>query len=237
MASFLPASDTLMLKWAQNFYSVANATPGPTGYGLTAAQLTAYNTLLTSYQTALAACDPGVRSKAAVFTKTQAKAALVADARLLAKVVQGTASVTDAQKATLGLNVRATPQPVPVPADPPQIDVVSVDSRTVNIRLHSATVAGKRKRPTGVKGAAVFSYVGATAPTDPTSYTFQGNTSLTNFAVTFPDTVMPGATVWITAMWFNTRAQSGPAAQPVQATIQYGFATPQTSTPRMRVAA
>jgi hypothetical protein len=242
MASFIPSSDAPLLRWMQNFYAVANASPGPTGYGLTAAQLTAFNTLLTNFQTALAACDPGVRSKAAVFTKNQAKAALVADARLLAKVVQGTASVTDAQKATLGLNVRATPQPVPVPADAPSIDVMSVDSRTVTIRLHSSTVAGKRKRPAGVKGAAIFSYVGATAPTDPSLYTFQGNTSLTNFNVTFPDTVMPGAVVWITAMWFNTKSQSGPAAQPVQAVIQYGIATPatsapQTSTRRMRVAA
>ena len=93
-----------------------------------------------------------------------------------------------------------------------------------------------------MKGAAVFSYVGATAPTDPSAYAFQGNTSLTNFNVTFADTVVPGSVVWITAMWFNTRAQSGPAAQPVQAIIQYGYATPVTAVPRasasrMRVAA
>jgi hypothetical protein len=236
MASFLPSTNTGLLSWAQNFYAVANAAPGPTGYGLTAAQLTSFNSLLTSYQTALAACDPGVRSKAAVFTKKQAKADLVNNARLLAKVVQGTASVTDAQKATLGLNVRATPQPVPVPADAPSIDIMSVNSRTVNIRLHSSTVAGKRKRPPGVKGAAVFSYVGATAPSDPSAYTFQGNTSLTDFSVTFPETVEPGAVVWITAMWFNTRTQSGPAAQPVQAIIQYAIATPPSAV-KMKIAA
>ena len=69
---------------------------------MTAAQLTAFNTLVTGYQTSLAACDPGVRSKAAVFTKNAAKASLRNSAQLLAKVVQGTASVTDAQKATLG---------------------------------------------------------------------------------------------------------------------------------------
>jgi hypothetical protein len=236
MASFLPSTDTGLLSWAQNFYAVANATPGPTGYGLTAAQLTAFNSLLTSYQTALAACDPGVRSKAVVFTKNQAKANLVNDARLLAKVVQGTASVTDAQKATLGLNVRATPQPVPVPADAPSIDVVSVNSRTVTIRLHSSTVAGKRKRPVGVKGAAVFSYVGATAPADPSAYSFEGNTSMTTFDVTFPDTVVPGSVVWITAMWFNTRTQAGPAAAPVQAIIQFAYATP-PSAAKMKIAA
>jgi hypothetical protein len=233
-SSFLPTKDTALLAWAQNFFAVANL--APTTYGLTSAECTAFNTLVTQFQTTLAACDPGVRNKAAVFTKNQAKVNLMASARLLAKLVEGTATVTNAQKATLGLNVRATPQPVPLPADAPAIDIVSVNSRTVRIRLHSSTVAGKRKRPPGVKGAAVFSYVGATAPTDPSAYSFEGNTSLTNFDVTVPSTVEPGAIVWITAMWFNTRAQSGPAAAPVQAIIQYAYATPPGAV-KMKIAA
>jgi hypothetical protein len=54
--------------------------------------------------------------------------------------------------------------------------------------------------------------------------------------VTFPDTVMPGSVVWITAMWFNTRTQAGPAAAPVQAIIQYAYATP-PSAAKMKIAA
>jgi hypothetical protein len=37
-------------------------------------------------------------------------------------------------------------------------------------------------------------------------------------------------------MWFNTRAQSGPAAEPVQAIIQYAFAMP-VSAAKMKIAA
>ncbi len=87
-----------------------------------------------------------------------------------------------------------------------------------------------------MKGATIFSYVGATPPTDASAYKFEGNTALTTFDVTFPDTVVPGSAVWITAMWFNTRAQSGPAAQPVQATVQYAFAMP-VSAAKMKIAA
>jgi hypothetical protein len=219
--SFLPVTDAGLLAWAQNFYAVAN--PIATSLGLTTTQLTAFNTLVTTYSTSLAACDPGVRNKAAVFTKNQAKANLAHSCRLLAKIVEGQASVTDAQKTTLGLNVRATPTPIPPPAYPPQVDVLSVSGRTVSIRLHNSTVAGTRGKPPYVKGASVFSHVGATAPTDPNAYKFEGNTTRTRVDVTFPDSVAPGATVWITAFWFNERTQSGPAATPVQAVIQYGM--------------
>ena len=221
MASFLPNKDAALLAWGANLYAVANL--APTTYGLTTGQCTAFNTLLTAYQTALAACDPGVRSKAAVLAKNNAKAALKTNARFLAKLVEGTSTVTNAQKATLGLNVRAMPSPIPAPAFAPQVDIVSVIGRTVKVRLHNSETAGKRGKPAGVKGAAVFSYVGATAPTDPTLYQFEGNTTLTVVDVAFPGTVAAGATVWITAMWFNERTQSGPAAAPVQAIIQYGM--------------
>jgi hypothetical protein len=220
--SFLPRTDHGLLAWAQNFYAVANAGPA-TIFGLTSAQLTAFNALVGTYSTDLAACDPGVRNKAAVLTKNASKKSLANSARLLARIVEGQATVTDAQKAELGLNVRAAPTPIPPPAFPPQVDLVSVVGRTVKIRLHNSEVAGKRGKPAGVKGAAVFSHVGATAPTDPSAYDFEGNTTLTVVDVVFPDTVAPGATVWITAFWFNERAQSGPAATPVQAVIQYGM--------------
>ena len=218
---YLPSTDLALLSWAQNFYAVAN--PIATSLGLTSAQLTAFNTLVTGYQTSLAACDPGVRNKSSVLAKNTARTNLKNSARLLARIVDGQAAVTNATKALLGLNVRAMPTPIPPPAFPPQVDIVSVVGRVVKIRMHNSETGGRRGKPVNVKGAAVFSYVGATAPTDPTLYKFEGNTTLTVVDVTFPSTVAAGATVWITAMWFNERTQSGPAATPAQAVIQYGM--------------
>jgi hypothetical protein len=40
--------------------------------------------------------------------------------------------------------------------------------------------------------------------------------------VLFPDTVAGGSLVWITAIWANSRAQSGPAADPVSTNIAGG---------------
>ena len=218
---FLPNRDADLLLWAQNFYSVANV--APTSYGLTAAMLTSFNALVTSYQACLAACDPGVRNKAAVLAKNDARDALRNSARLLAKLVEGTATVTNSQKSSLGLNVRAAPQPIPPPGFAPQTDIVSVVGHNVKVRLHNSETAGKRGKPAQVKGAAVFSYVGETAPTNPAAYKFEGNTTLTVVDVTFPETVAAGSSVWIIAMWFNERAESGPPSTPVQAIIQYGM--------------
>jgi hypothetical protein len=209
-----------LLAWAQNFYAVAN--PIATTIGLTSAELTAFNALVTSYQTALAACDPGVRSKAAVVTKNTARASLKASARSLAKLVEAQTSVSDAIKTELGLTVRSGPTPIPPPATPPKIDVVSAVGRTVTLRLHDSTGLKKRGKPDGVDGAAVYSFIGTTPPEDSTAWTFEGLTGRTKFPVQFPTSVAAGAQVWFTAFWFNERKQNGPAADKVTTNIPGG---------------
>ena len=156
--TFFPSSDTALLAWSLNFSTLITATP--TAYGLTAALATAYGTLHTAYATALAAADPAVRTKSSVIAKNLARNSLKNDARLLAKLVEGTASVTDPQKAALGLNVKTPPSPIPAPSDAPNLDVASVSGWTVKVKLHDATSGSKRGKPPGVTGATVFSYVG-----------------------------------------------------------------------------
>src|SRR5436190_21193798 len=137
--SFLPNKDSLLLAWSLNFSTRITATP--TAYGLVAGDATAYATLHTAFGTALAAVDPGERSKSLVAAKNTARAALKNSARLLAKRVEGTATVTDAQKLDLGLNVRATPTPIPPPAYAPGIAILATIANTVKLRLFDATDA------------------------------------------------------------------------------------------------
>jgi hypothetical protein len=95
----------------------------------------------------------------------------------------------------------------------------------VRIKLKDAT-SESRGRPDGVAGAAIFSFVGTTAPTTPDGWKFEGNTAKTVTEITFPETVPNGATVWVTAMWFNAKTESGPGALPVSTNIQGGAAEP-----------
>lgn len=212
-------SDQGLLAQSLNFSTHISA--APTTYGLSAAQATAYGTLHANYATALAAADPAVRNKPATSQKNAARLALVQSLRLLAQLVQGTSTVSDAQKLTLGLTVPAQRTPQPPPADAPALDVVSVSGRNVRIRLHDANTE-KRGKPLGVLGAAVFSYVGAEAPTDPANWKWEGNTTKILFDIAFPLSVAPGAQVWLTAAWFNERTQNGPLCAPASTNVQFG---------------
>jgi hypothetical protein len=224
MADYIPASAAELVPFSFNFKELIVAQP--TLYGLTAAQATAYATAHDDFAEAFqAATDPGTRTPAAILVKDQSMKALKEMLRLLARQVQGTPTVTDEQKLLLGLTVRkAEPTPINPPTDSPRLDVVSTVARTVKVRLHDAANPTHRGRPGGVAGAAVFSYVGASAPTDPKEWKFEGNTAKTTFDVEFPDTVASGATVWLTAMWFNAKMQSGPGCSAVSANLPGGSA-------------
>src|SRR5262249_11143163 len=133
---FLPARDADLLAWSNNFKT--KITASPTTYGLTAGQATSYGTLHTNFQNAYNVIqDPTTRSPVNITLKDQAKANLPANARMLARTVQGTSTVTSAQKEDLGLNPRDTqPTPIPPPATAPQIDILGAVGNTVTIRLH-----------------------------------------------------------------------------------------------------
>ncbi|CAN5651863.1 hypothetical protein BH09PLA1_BH09PLA1_25400 [soil metagenome] len=221
--TFFPSTDDALLGWSLNFKTLITATP--TAYGLTSALATAYGALHDAYATALAACEPSVRTKPAVATKNTARTNLKNNARLLANLVNGTASVTDAQKLTLGLNVRTMPSPIPAPSSSPVIQIVSVSGRRVRLLLKNGET-GKRGKPGGVHGAAVFSYVGPTAPDSTDDWKFEGNTNVTSVLIEFAESVSSGATVWFNAFWFNPRSLSGPPATPVSTNLPGGAAFP-----------
>src|SRR5947209_5914709 len=207
---FLPNTDSGLLQWAQSFSTQITATP--TAFGLVAAQATAFAALFTAYQTALnAATNESTRTKGTIAAKNDARDAIRNGARNLAKIVEGTPTVTDQQKLNLGLNVRAMPSPIPAPANPPVLEVQSVLGRMVRIRLHETQSGTKRGRPTGTLGASVFSYVGAQPPADVGAWKFEGSTGRTIIDVAFDTALAAGATVWMTAFWVGSRMESGPA--------------------------
>jgi hypothetical protein len=220
MALQFPSTDSGLLAWANHFGTTIAAGP-PTIYGLTSTQSTAFTAAVTSFQTALTACEPTVRNKAATAAKNSAKASLKIMATQLANIINGQPTVSDAQKIALGLTVRATPSPVPAPANPPELDIVSVTGRTVKIRVHN-NVTMKRARPAGVTGTTVFTYIGMTPPGDVTLWTFQGNTSKTVVDVAFPEATPAGSAVWLIAFWYNGKGQSGPACSPVSTYLAGG---------------
>ncbi len=220
---YLNPSDEGVRNWADNFSSRISAEADPGVLGLDAVQVSAYAALQMDYDTKFTlATQPTTRGGATILAKNLAKKPLVSESRKLAMIVTNHPGVTDQQRYDLGLTVRDNePTPVPVPSTAPTIDVKSMDGWTLSFRLHDGD-ATSRAKPTGVKGATIFSYVGDEAPVDVEAWKFEGNITKTDSKVVFPSTLAPGTKVFLTAFWFNTRAESGPAAMPVSRLINYG---------------
>lgn len=221
MASYLPRKESQLLSFAQNMDSLLKADAA--GYGASAEEtgaLTAATAAFAaSYQVAQ---DPITRSPANIETKNDDKAALIGVIRPLVKRMQGWEGMTNAKRAQLAITIPDdSPTPVPVPSSAPNIDILSVDGWTVTLRLHNGD-STKRAKPAGVKGATIFSYVGDTPPTSVDDWKFEGNVTTTAATVDFPTTLAAGTKVFVTAFWFNTTAESGPAATPVSTQINYG---------------
>lgn len=218
---FVPGREAELLPFLLNFKT--KITASATTYGLTTAQATAFGVLndvfVTAYNVANA---PDTRSPANISSKDVAKAAVVANLRLLAGIVQRAPGTTNPMRIELGLPPRSSePSPVPTPGFAPTLKVVSVSGRTAKIRLIDAENPTRRGKPAGALGASVFSHVGATAPLDLNGWTFEGNTGRTKLTLQFPDAAA-GATVWLTAFWFNPSKRSGPACDPVSTNLPGG---------------
>jgi hypothetical protein len=208
----IPTKDVSLVDWSSN--ASARLTAAPATYGTTAAVATQYDTLhqafVDAYNNLVAARAAGTRSESQTAIKDGAKSALLSFARPLYKQIQANVAVSAAAKIELGVVVpNPEPAPNPVPGTAPVLRVESVNGRVVRISLRDANEPDRKRVPAGVNGAIVMSYVGPTAPTNPSLFKLEAPVSRTTVDIVFPDSLTPGTQVWLTALWFNR--QMGPA--------------------------
>lgn len=238
---YMPAKLAEQVLWSANF-SQQIGEPG-FNVGLSEAQITAFNAVNGTLQAAwMVASDPTTRTRITVANMHTALKNMRVMAKNLVSIIQGTSTVTDGQKEALRITVRKThPTPVPVPTTEPKIEVVKVNGHEVTLRLSDADRPTSKARPVGTMGFTLMTYVGETPSMDTQAWTLQGNRGKpTKFVVDFDQSLEPGTTVWFTAFWYNARGESGPATEPVSATIQFGGmskGTIQSSEPKARQAA
>lgn len=213
-----PYTDDGLLAWSLNFSTKINL--DPPALGLTSVQSAAYQTLHELFGAKLKLVAPGVRNQVAVAEKNEVRDDLKDRARALARIIDG-ANVSNPTKIDLGMTVRSMPTRIPVPAFSPTVEITSVVGHTVSVRIHGPNPT-RRGLSDGCDGIAVFSFAGEICPTDPSKFSFEANTTKMQFDIQFPESVVPGTTVWITAMFFNERKQSGVAANPISTKINFG---------------
>jgi len=213
---WLPHGDNELRSFAENYDQIINADPA--SVGLTALEASSYSATLSSYVTALGlAQSPMTNSQGNISAKNTQKSDLVTATRSTARVIRNHPGITDQQLTNLGLTVPdPTPSPVPVPTSAPDILIDKTAGNLVTVRLRDAENPDSRGKPEGVSGASIYQFVGAQPPSlgDIEAWTFHGNTTRTLNTLDFSDE-QPGATIWLTSVWFNTRMDSGPATDPV----------------------
>lgn len=225
MPDFLPRREADLLQWSTHFDRRINESPADLGLSpQEAADYRArHEAFAAAYQLAR---QPATRTASVVVAKDDARAAVVALARVLAGVVRANPAVTDAQRIALGLRVRTGP---PSRIGPPQaapglVVVPLVGRKAVRVRLFDPASPTRRAKPRGVAGAAVFAFVGEAEPGTSARWVFCRNTTRTTADIDLPPGVPPGAAVWVAAHWFNPTGRRGPASPAVPTRLAGGWA-------------
>ena len=211
-SNFLPDREAELVTWTNSFSEIIS--DQPTAVSLTAAQATEFAALNAAWIAAFNACNnESTDSTSATILKSQTKAAVIAKARELARIVQSSPSVTDVQRAALGLTVPdSVISYIPVPTIRPTVMVKSVVENTVELRLIDQANPTRRGRPADIAGASIYSFVGPTPPVDTNGWFHQGNSTRMQFGVSFPAGLPAGTLVHFRAFYFNAKCQSGPAS-------------------------
>ena len=228
MNDYLPHGDSELASWTARF--VAKVLPDPGSFGLAAAQVAELDAAQRAFAAALkTATQPVTRTVVAVEQKNMARKALVTLARSAAGVVQKYPGTTNPTRVALGLTIpKKRVRAVAVTIQPPSLWVLATRGAGVTLRVGKREGKG-RARPAGAKGYTWFYAVGETYPASLGGWSFGGNGIEAEFEVALPG-IVPGAKVWFTANWFNSRVQPGPLCAPIETRVAGGFLT--ASNPR-----
>jgi len=212
--------DTGLRDWGQNASTQLTATPAD--FHISLQQAADFATLVDDFNTALTLWQtPATHTPVNFEAKQAARAALIAGAKYIVNTINSNPLTTDAQRRALNFPIRKTPTPTPVPSVQPNLDNVSMNGHTFSATVHGGDSA-RNKKPAGVQGISIFTQVGDQPDFDWTKWTFISSQTKLDFSVDFDPSLAPGTKVWVTVFFWNGKAESGPAATPVYAYIQYG---------------
>ena len=213
------ARNATLVAWTGQFIETFGNSPE--AFGGTADQAAQYVTTRNRFVSLVNAVEnPNTATKPARVARDEARRTLENATRMLVDVIQAWPQMTDEKRAELDITIRdRKPTRKPRPKMAPLVQLVSQSGRTINIKLLDSTDPERRGRPVDVAGTSLLSYVGDLPPADLSGWTFEGNTTKTKESITFPVGTPPGAKVWVCAVFYNTRAETGPVSEPTATLI------------------
>lgn len=162
------------------------------------------------------------RAEAARQNKDAARRTLEAAARPITAFIQGYPKTTDADRATIGITIRAPhPGGVPAPSSKPLVIVGDGGRLTHTLRLVDESTPTRRARPRGAERAEVFvafTPTGTPAPNDLNAFRYVQSVSDGSTVLSF-EQPQGGMTAHYVARWVTRRGAIGPWSETASATV------------------
>lgn len=162
------------------------------------------------------------RAEAARQNKDAARRELEAQARPVTAFIQGLPKTTDADRATIGITIRAPhPHAVGAPTSRPLVVVEPAGRHTHELRLVDESTPTRRARPRGVERAEVFvafTPTGTPAPNNFNAFRYVQSVSDGSAVLSF-ESSQGGMQAHYLARWVTRRGEIGPWSDTASATV------------------
>lgn len=217
MADYLPGPDADYQAWVTNFVTYANANLA--ALGLTAGDMLAVTAGQTAFNSGFTAHIAAKQAAmAAKQTKDEARATCTAAIRPLVRRLQASPQVSDAERASLGINVRTQPGPIGPPTTAPLVSIECGQRLQHTLRFVDASTPTRRAKPPGVMGVEIWNKVGTTPPVGEGELRFVAVDTSAPYVLDF-DAVEGGKTAYYWLRWVNPTGERGPWSEQAAATI------------------
>lgn len=217
MADYIPGPDANFNAWLANFVTYANANLA--ALGLVAADMTPVTTSQTAWSTGF---TNHIAAKAAAMaakqTKDETRAAVVAAVRPLVRRLQASASVSDAERAALGITVPSASGTIGAPTSRPLVSVECGQRLQHTLRFVDENTPTKKAKPAGTMGVEIWNKVGTTPPAGESELRFVAVDTNAPFVVNF-ESADGTKTAYYWLRWVSPTGERGPWSEQASATI------------------
>jgi len=218
MSDFIPKPDSDFNNWVINYSDYVRTNFA--ALGLTAGQNTALQALLTRWQTDYPAHIAGqATARSLTQKKDTTRDQLEVSVRELTGIIQSTGTVTNEQKASLGITIQKdTKTPTPIPISRP-IAVIDNKNRLEQIlQFFDESTPNSKAKPLGVRGCEIWTKIGGTPPVDEKELKYVATDTKSPYLVRFAgEDGGKIAHYWL--RWVNTRNEPGPWSETISATV------------------
>ncbi len=220
--NYLPTRIADLIEWAVAF--LRNATLLQGDVGLSEQAVTDLSTTLDRAKNAVnAASDPRTRTRITIERQRDDLDKLRQTLRSLVRQVQAHPQTTDDQRRQLDITVPdRSRSDRPAPSEEPVVTITKVQRHMVAIAIRRED--GRAGKPAGISGMNVYYAVSETMPSHIGGWTHAGQATRMSHVIAMPESIAPGATVYVTANYYNGRGEVGPLADAISTNLPGGQA-------------